>query len=135
MVERRVAADAPSDLAWSGASTPIRTLAGMALHQGADDELVERLDLAATKNPASVLVTTVGTDGKVSTKEVAIAADSVSIVRLAGATSVWVTRRTGFVRAAVVTVVSEVQGTLMSVTPLSDLTLTTTSSPLRQLRD
>jgi len=135
MVERRVAADTPSDLAWSGASTPIRTLAGMALHRAADDGLIERLDLATTKVPASVLVTTVGTDGKVSTKEVAIGADSVSFVPLVDATSVWVTRRSGLVRAAVVTVVSDPQGMLLSVTPLTDLTLTTTSSPLREVRD
>ncbi len=135
MVERRVAAGSHSDLAWSGASTPIRTVAGMALHRAADGGLIERLDLAATKDAASVLVTTVGTDGKVSTKEVAIAADSVLLVPLVDATSVWVTRRTGFVRAAVVSLVSDAQGTLMSVTPLSELTLTTTSSPLRQLRD
>ncbi len=134
MVERRVAADTPSDLAWSGASTPIRRMAGMPLHRAADDGLIERLDLAATKAPATVLVTTVGADGHVSTKEVAIGADSVTLVPLVDVTSVWVTRRTGVVRAAVVTVVTDDKGTLMSVTPLTDLTLTTTSSPLRELR-
>jgi len=135
MVDRRLAADAPSDLAWSGASGPIRTLAGMALHGPESNGLIERLDLAATKDRASVLVTTVGADGQTSTKEVAIGADSVASLPLVGATSVWVTPRTGLVRAAVVTGVTDPQGALLSVTPLADLTLTTISSPLRELRD
>ncbi len=135
MVERRTAAGTHSDLAWSSSSAPIRTLAGMALHQAAGDGLIQRLDLAATKDPGSVLVTTVGADGKASTKEIAIGADSLSLVPLADATSVWVTPLTGRVRAAVVAVVTDKDGTLLSVTPLADLRLTTTSSPLRELRD
>ena len=135
MVDRRPGAGAPSDLAWSGASAPIRTLAGMALHGAERDAPSERLDIAATTGPASVLVTTVGADGQASTKEVAIAADSVSSLALVGATSVWVTPGTGLVRAAVVTWVTDAQGVLLSLTPLADLTLTTTASPLRELRD
>ncbi|HEX7461128.1 MAG TPA: DUF5719 family protein [Dermatophilaceae bacterium] len=135
MVDRRLAAGSPSDLAWSGASAPIRTLAGMALHGPADNGLTERLDLVATAVPASVLVTTVGADGQASTKEVAIGADSVSVVPLVGVTSVWVTPHAGVVRAAVVTMVNDPLGVLLSVTPLADLTLTTTSSPLREVRD
>jgi hypothetical protein len=136
MVERRAAdPNAPSDLAWSGASGPIRTLAGMALHSASEAGLIERLDLAATTAPASVLVTTVGADGQATSKEVAIGADSVVLLPLAGATSVWVTRHTGLVRAAVVSVANDSQGSSLSVTPLADLTLTTTSSPLREIRD
>jgi hypothetical protein len=135
MVERRLAAGGPSDLAWSGASSPIRTLAGMALHGPTHVGFVERLDLAATKDPASVLVTTVAANGVASTKEVAIEADSVSILSLVGATSVWVTPRAGIVRATVVTAVVDAHGLLFSLTPLADLSLTTTSSPLRELRD
>jgi hypothetical protein len=133
MVDRRGATGAPSDLAWSGASASIRTLAGMALHWPEDNGLGERLDIAATTEPASVLVTTVLTDGQVSTKVVAIGADSVSTLSLVGATSVWVTPRTGVVRAAVVTWANDASGTMLSVTPMADLTLTATSSPLREL--
>jgi hypothetical protein len=133
MVDRRVAAGAPSDLAWSGASPPISRLAGMALQGSQDTGLRERLDLAATTGPASVLVTTVGVKGQVSTKEVAVAADSVSTLLLDGATSVWVTSRTGLVRAAVLTWAGDARGLLLSVTPLADLTLTGTTSPLREL--
>jgi hypothetical protein len=133
MVERRLAAGAPSDLAWSGASAPIRTLAGMALHGPAFKGLMARLNVAATTEPASVLVTTVLADGRVSTKVVAIGADSVSMLSLVGATSVWVTPRTGVVRAAVVTWASDASGMMLSVTPMADLTLTATSSPLREL--
>ncbi|MHB8187197.1 MAG: DUF5719 family protein [Dermatophilaceae bacterium] len=135
MVERRLAPSAPSDLAWAGASAPITTLAGMALRGPGDTGLLMRLDLAATYDPASVLVTTVGADGQVSTKEVAIAADSVSTLALDGATSVWVTPRTGIVRAAVLTWFSDPSGALLSVTPMADLTLTTTFARLRELRD
>ena len=135
MVDRRRNATGPSDLAWSGASVPIRTLAGMALHGAVDVGLVERLDLAATGVPASVLVTMVGADGQASTKVVAIGADSVSILPLVGATSVWVTPLGGLVRAAVVTGATDALGAVLSVTPLADLTLTTTSSPLREIRD
>ena len=136
MVERGPGAPgAPSDLAWSGASEPIRTLAGMALHGPSEGGLVERLDLVATTSPASVLVTTVGADGQATTKEVAIGADSVVLMPLAGATSVWVTSQAGTVRAAVVSAAIDTQGSSLSVTPLASLTLTTTSSPLRELRD
>lgn len=133
MVDRRLAVGAPSDLAWSGASVPIKTLAGMALHGPEHKGLIERLDVAATTERASVLVTTVRADGRSSTKVVAIGADSVSTLSLVGATSVWVTPRTGFVRAAVVTWASDARGVMLSVTPLADLTLTATSSPLREL--
>ena len=136
VVERRpAAAGAPSDLAWSGASAPIRTLAGMALHGASEVGLIERLDLVATSSPGSVLVTTVGADGLATTKEVAIGADSVVSIPLVGATSVWVTPHTGFVRAAVVSFATDPLGLSLSVTPLADLTLTTTSSPLREVRD
>jgi len=42
MVQRRRAARAPSDLAWSGASSPIRTLGGLALPGGKGRETVGR---------------------------------------------------------------------------------------------
>jgi len=135
MTDRRSSPTGPSDLAWSGASAPIRTLAGTALHGAAEDGLTERLDLVATNVPGSVLVTTVGADGQATSKEVAIGADSVLVTSLVGATSVWVTPLTGVVRAAVVTWVTDAQGVLLSVMPLADLTLTTTSSPLREIRD
>jgi len=145
MVDRRSAPGASSDLAWSGASAPITTLAGMALGDKAvgdkavggpgDTGLRGRLDLAATYDPATVLVTTVGVGGQASSKEVAIAADSVSTLALDGATSVWVTPLTGVVRAAVLTWVTDAGGTLLSVTPMANLTLTTPSVRLRELRN
>jgi hypothetical protein len=48
---------------------------------------------------------------------------------------VWVTPRAGIVRAAVLTSVNDVVGELLSLTSLSDLTLNTIPSSLRQLRD
>jgi hypothetical protein len=134
-VDRRRAAGGPSDLAWSSASSPIATLAGMALPSAVVKGLSARLDLVATTTPASVRVTTVGADGRASTKQVAIGADSVSTLALDGATSVWVTPLAGRVRAAVLTSATDAAGVLLSVTPLADLTLTATPAPLRQLRD
>ena len=58
-----------------------------------------------------------------------------SSLALDGATSVWVAPLTGVVRAAVLTWVTDAGGTLLSVTPMSDLTLTTTSVRLRELRN
>jgi hypothetical protein len=135
MVDRRKAAGAPSDLAWSVASEPIRTLAGIALPATGVKGLTQQLELAATRAPASVRVTTVGTDGLVSTNQVAIGADSVSTLRLAGARSVWVSPLAGIVRASVITSITDAGGVLLSQTPLTELRLTATPSPLRQLRD
>ena len=135
MVDRRLAPGATSDLAWAAASAPITTLAGMALPGPDAPGTFARLDLAATYNPASVLVTTVGADGQVNSKEVALGADSVSSLALDGATSVWVTPRSGVVRAAVLTGFKDVTGVLLSVTPLTDLTLASMSTRLRALTD
>jgi len=135
MVDRRRAASAPSDLAWSVASSPIETMAGMVLPGSELKGLTARLDLAATQDAASVRVTTVRADGRVSVRQVAIGADSVTTLSLNGAASVWVTPLSGLVRAAVVSTAADVAGTLLSLTPLVDLTLTTTPLPLRQLPD
>jgi hypothetical protein len=135
MVDRRRSAVSPSDMAWSSATLPISTLAGMALPVSEVKGLTQRLDFAATTSPASVRVTTVGAGGQVSTTEVAIGADSVSTLPLDGASSVWVTPTRGVVRAAVLTSAADAAGELLSVTPLTELTLTTTALPLRQLPD
>jgi Family of unknown function (DUF5719) len=135
MVDRRRSAVSPSDMAWSVATLPIRTLSGMALPVSGVKGLTQRLDLAATTSAASVRVTTVGAGGQVSTKEIAIGADSVSTLSLDGASSVWVTPAHGVVRAAILTSAPDAAGELLSVTPMTDLTLTTTASPLLQLRD
>jgi hypothetical protein len=135
MVDRRRTRGAPSDLAWSVASLPIRTLSGLALPAPGVPGIAHRLDLAATSDAASVLVTTVGAGGRVSTKKVACGADSVSTLSLDGATSVWVTPLSGLVRAAVLSTVTDVGGVLLSLTPMVDLTLTTTAVSVRELRD
>jgi len=140
MVDSRQTTSGPSDLAWAAASSPIRKLAGMVLPASSVSGFTHRLDLVATTAPADVQVTTVGPDGAASTKKVAIAADSVSVVWLKGASSkgaqsVWVTPVSGVVRAGVLTAVTDAAGPMLSLTPLTDLTLTATPSPLRQLGD
>jgi hypothetical protein len=107
----------------------------MALPANGVRGVAQRLDLAATGGPATVHVSTVGTGGRVSVQKVAIGADSVSTLTLTGASSVWVTPVAGLVRAAVYTSVTDAEGELLSVTPLLNLTLMATPSPLRQLRD
>jgi hypothetical protein len=97
--------------------------------------LTDSLDLAATHGPASLRVTSVGPEAAVSTKEVAIASDSVVTLPLDGASSVWVTPTSGVVRGAVLTSAVDGAGELLSVTPLTDLTLATTAAPLLQLGD
>jgi hypothetical protein len=133
MLERRQSASSPSDLAWSAATLPIKTLAGMALPVSQVKGLTDSLDLAATHGPASLRVTTVGPEAHVSTKEVAIASDSVVTLPLDGASSVWVTPTSGVVRGAVLTSAVDGAGELLSLTPLTDLTLATTAAPLLQL--
>ena len=140
LVERRRAARAPSDLAWSVASSPLRGLGGMVLPASSVRGVTQRLDLAATGGPASVRVTVVGATGGITTKMTAVAADSVSTELLNGAsvkdpTSVWVTPVAGTIRAAVLTTVADAEGPMLSVTPLTEVTLTATSVPLRQLGD
>lgn len=134
MVERRRSAGTPSDLAWSAAAAPITGIAGMALPAAQDKQVNQRLDLAATKR-ASARVTMVGSAGRISTKTVAVAADSIATLSLNGAVSVWVTPVTGTVRAAVVSSVHDAEGTLLSVAPLAELALTSTPAPLRELTD
>jgi hypothetical protein len=135
LVDRRRTARGPSDLAWSVASGPIGTMAGMALPATGVKGVTHRLDLVATGGPATVQVTTVAAGGVVGAKKVVIGADSVSTVTLKGVTSVWVTPKAGLVRAAVLTSVTDTEGALLSETPLLNLTLAATPLPLRQLRD
>jgi hypothetical protein len=140
MVDRRRSARAPSDLAWSVASSPIRALGGVVLPASSVGGVTQRLDLAATTSPVSVRVTTVGAAGRATTKTVAIGADSVNTVMLKsasakGPTSVWVTPEGGVVRAAVLTTVADVKGPMLSLTPLTELPLQATPSSLRQLGD
>ena len=61
--------------------------------------------------------------------------DASQIVEVTGAASVWVHRvsGSGAVRAGVVTVVDDDQGRLISITPLRDATLRTTSVGLREV--
>lgn len=135
MVDRRRAASEASDLAWPVATAPIRALAGMPLPALAGQGVTQRLDLVATGRAASVLVTTVDSVGQAHAKKVVMSADSVSTAPLTGATSVWVTRLNGIVRAAVLSSVTDAAGMLLSVTPMTDLTLTAAPAQLRQLAD
>jgi hypothetical protein len=102
--------------------------------------VAQRLDLAATRGPASVRVTTVGALGSATTKTIAIGSDSAARVMLKspstkGPTSVWVTPVAGIVHAGVLTTVADIRGPMLSLTPLTELTPAARSSPLRQLGD
>lgn len=134
VVERHDSRTHPSrdtEFAWSAASVPIRDLAGMALGAKGAAPPTASLSLAAVGVPARVTVTTVSRAGTAKSASVQVPADSVAVRPLAGAVSVWVTARTGQVRAAVVATASDAHGPLVTISPLADLPLTTPSVVLR----
>ena len=136
MVDRRRAAGAPSDLAWSVASLPIRTLAGMALPASEVKGLTQRLDLAATKGSRVRSGDHGGYVGGEVEHERGCHWCRFGVHAVVGRSHVGVGHPlAGLVRAAVLTSVTDAGGVLLSLTPLADLTLTATPSPLRQLRD
>lgn len=135
MVQRRAGSGGPSDLAWTTAAPPLTALAGMPLRSPSDSSLTSTLSLAATHGTGSVRVTQVAADGSVRSSEVQVVEDGVGALDLGRSVALWLSVRSGTVRAAVVTTGVDTQGTLVSVTPLDDLVLTTlpvTVHPLPQ---
>ncbi len=122
-----------SDLAWSAAGEPVSQLAGTALGPQVAAPLTTALSLAAVGEPARVTVSTVRPDGTTHTGSVRVPPDSVVLRPLARSASVWVTPRSGRVRAAVVTSTADPHGRLVTVSPLADLSLTTPSVAFREV--
>jgi Family of unknown function (DUF5719) len=135
MTERRRKASGPSDLAWATSTPAIGQLAGSVLRNPGTKGVSASLDLAATGGPGSAVVTVVDTKGRVTTRTVAVPADGVAAVPLAGATSVWVHPAAGTVRAGVTSWKTDPLGVMLSSTPLLDQPLTELPMQVREQQD
>jgi hypothetical protein len=128
----------PSDLAWTTSTPPITGVAGLPLLDlGArtDGSIRRFVHLTSSGDSAGVEVVTVDAKGVETSLRPQVGVDASAIVEVTGAASVWVHRvsGSGAVRAGVVTVVDDDQGRLISITPLRDATLRTTSVGLREV--
>lgn len=127
----------PGDLAWTSSTPPISGVAGMPLVDpaGATSPVHRYLSLVSSGDTAGVEVVTVDAHGVEASRRPEVGVDASTIVDLAGATSVWVHRVSGKgqVRAGVVAVLDNPQGQLISVSPLRDAVLGTTSVGLREV--
>lgn len=118
---------APGDFAWTPATHPLTELAGMPL-PAAGGTTAHQLALVASGEDAKVtVVTRKGED--VAERSVDLVADRLTTVDLADAQSVWLTDlpERG-VNAAVQTTTGTGPGRMLTVTPLTDLVVSTTAS-------
>jgi hypothetical protein len=130
------------DFAWTSSTPPITGVAGIPLAQpqGAPATmpgLTRTLALTSTGDTAGVEVVTVDAQGAEKSQRLSLQPDATMTVAVTGATSVWVHRLVGKgeVRAGVVSWTVDPQGTLITVTPLVDTALRTTTVGLREARD
>lgn len=128
----------PSDLAWTTSTPPIAGVAGMPLVDlpAATDRPVRRfVNLTSSGDSAGVEVITVDAKGVETSVRPAVGVDASQLLEVTGAASVWVHRVSGAgaVRAGVITLEDGEQGRLISITPLRDAALRTTSVGLREV--
>jgi hypothetical protein len=145
MTTGRAKAGAPSDFAWTSSTPPVTGVAGMPLvqplqpgqPQGAPPTVGRLLTLTASASTAGVEVVTVDPQGVERSQRLTLQPDTTIGLSVTGQASVWVHRLLGHgqVRAGVVSWVNDQQGTLLSVTPLLDTALRTTTLGLRESRD
>ncbi|TQJ51701.1 DUF5719 family protein [Phycicoccus sp. SLBN-51] len=137
VVQRRTAATAVGDFAWTASTPAIRGAAGTPLPSQtiADKPLDRSLALTSSGDTAGVEVVTTDASGKASSRRLTVGADSSATVDLTGATSVWVHRLSGKgqVRAGVVVGGSDAKGALVTVLPLKDAVLRTTNVGLLEV--
>lgn len=127
----------PGDFAWSASSMPVGALAGTAVPTPSGDSsgLKRQLLLTSAKDQATAEVVTVDTSGKTIRQQIKLGVDGVSNAVLPGnATSVWVRRAAGDgeVRAAVLTWADDADGTLVTTTALTEVTLRTDAVTVRR---
>ncbi|MDF2146444.1 DUF5719 family protein [Knoellia sp. p5-6-4] len=136
-VQRRGGPTTVGDFAWTTSTPPIRGVAGAPLpaHTLAGKSLDLSLALTSTGAGAGVEVVTTDASGRATSRRLTVRADSAATVDLAGATTVWVHRLSGrgHVRAGVVAGGEDSRGELISLMPLSDATLRTTSVGLLEV--
>jgi hypothetical protein len=139
MVTRSKPGLVPSDFAWTSSTPAIAGVAGMPLVQplGVKSPLARTLALTATGNTAGVEVVTVSAAGVEQSQRITLQPDATTSLWVTGSSSVWVHRLSGQgeVRAGVVSAIADTQGTLITVTPLLDTALRTTTVGLRESAD
>ena len=126
----------PGDLAWASSTPPITGVAGLPLVAPGTATGVQRLlSLTSSGDTAGVEVVTVDAKGVETSRRPQVGVDAASTIDVTGAASVWVHRVSGNgqVRAGVISLLHDDQGLLISVTPLRDTVLRTTSVGLREV--
>jgi hypothetical protein len=136
VVQRRTAMTAPGDFAWSSSTHPITGVAGMPLPGSSLGAPVSSsLTLASTGAQANVEVVTTDATGTATSRRLTLQADTATSLDLGGAATVWVHRLAGKgeLRAGVVATATDAKGELISVVPLSDSALRTTTVGLLEV--
>lgn len=128
----------PGDLAWTTSTPAISGVAGMPLTEPAaktSGPVRRYLALTSSGDTAGVEVVTVDAKGVETSLRPNLGVDASGVVEVTGATSVWVHRVAGVgaLRAGVISMVQDAEGRLISVTPLRDAALRTTSIGLREV--
>jgi hypothetical protein len=156
VVTRRAQA-AAGDLAWSASTTPVRGVAGTPLPRGwiraagsasgaagalgtrpeavAEVPVASALTVTSTGGRASIEVVTTDATGAPTSRRLTLGADTATSLDLGDARSVWVHRLagSGALRAGVVATATDAKGGLVSVLPLTDSVLRTTSVGVREV--
>ncbi len=121
------------DLTWAVGAPVVRTVTGTALIPRFAGTAT--LGLLTTGRTAQVLVTTVDADGRVSRLPVTLRQGTPVYRRGSGAQSVWVTVRSGTVRAAVTVTRSAPGAPLAATSALSAVPVSSTTTPIRPAGD
>jgi hypothetical protein len=123
----------PGDLAWTTSTPPITGVAGLPLVSSTP---VQRfLAMTSSGDTAGVEIETVDAKGVETSHRQQLGVDASGVLEVTGAASVWVHRVSGQgrLRAGVVSVQSDASGQLISIAPLRDTVLRTTSIGLREV--
>ena len=127
----------PGDLAWTTSTPPITGVAGLPLvSPGVGSTSMRRfLAITSSGDTAGVEVVTVDAKGVETSHRPQLGVDASGVLEVTGATSVWVHRVSGQgqLRAGLVSVQSDASGQLISIAPLRDTVLRTTSIGLREV--
>ncbi len=130
MAERRSAGNGPSDLAWVPSAAPVTGVAGSPLPEGAKADVM----VVGTGEASTATVFTVGRDGAVGSRAVAVDADSVATTDVTGAQSVWVRHTSGTVRAGLALSIPDRDGPLFSLVALAPAAVSATDVAVRQIQ-
>ena len=126
----RSTASGVGDFTWATAAPATRTLTGTGLPPGlAEGDAL--LGVTATSRAAQVVVSTVDAEGRVTSTSYSLIAGTPLLQRLSAAASVWVTVRSGSVRAAVDLRTKDRAGAMLATTALAPLPLTAQAPVIR----